>query len=852
MEDSWVAGRRLAISELLNNKSPLVPCRRLAISDLLNLGDSPPRRRRLAISELLNQETGVPLVRTLIPELSNTEPGPPSGPQVTPSTFSQSLPSLTLSSSVNVAIQRQPIHANYRLNRKTTLSSVYQYSVGAVVEYPDSAVTGVGHLFEMNRGGDWHSPVLDFAYSRGQPCAQARGTSTSSLLVSSTTGEQVPCILRHSTCQGVKVCQFADIDRESHHFAANREELRDRLLRTKEAWNEFTSPLHSRFEKTVAYLAALTRSGCPHKTSNPVPVIGVDGPNENERRTMRRGYPELSNRCPGSMRYGVMIDGTPYIKDHFFDQAVGNGSYDTEYIEAVLSNDQEEISRIESEAESIGYGPKTECSTVVNRSSQRLVCAWSHRDGEGSLKQPKLELMPCSCTFREFIPVEEFRDACPYILIISKGPHSHPVPFPEKTPVSVKVELDQLLRKLDQDLADIAPRSFLRHPVVQSYLSTNHLKVYIESAKRSCFPAGTGWKGLLYVKERQDSELPCEEHYIRTMLELSTSEQLTDEEDLIEDQGTSSKDPLRIVICMSKTSGRRFLEAQYLQSDIAFKRIIGFYEFEVAYLDEFTNTSVTLCRVYLTKQTAFAHLQVLREVNKLLKKDFGQGLRWRHIHGLTINDYDNLILNWVVDQHRGQAKGIGLFLQELSAEQPRKQDFHQPHRTIQELGPYDHLSRFLTLCTTHYVRNIRKCPVSEQVRNMMRSLSCIEHHDWDGTLQGIVTFGEKAGQNWLLDKESSKFAFPAICWEKSFIPLDIWQARCRESNVVEVVHANVNLEGINCSLVGGVIRGKRFDLMKERALRVRNHFVNSSKSLLFSTGKGGIWNQRILLLSSPL
>ncbi|KAJ3851308.1 hypothetical protein EV368DRAFT_3183, partial [Lentinula lateritia] len=531
-------------------------------------------------------------------------------------------------------------------------------------------------------------------------------------------------------------------------------------------------------------------------------------------------------------------------RDHFFDQAVGNGSYDTEYIEAVLSNDQEEISRIESEAESIGYSPKTECSTVVNRSSQRLVCAWSHRDAEGSFKQPKLELMPCSCTFREFIPVEEFRDACPYILIISKGPHSHPVPFPEKTPVFVKVEVDQLLRKLDQDLADIAPRSFLRHPVVQSYLTTkfpllknpmlsdlhislsnrSHLKGYIESAKRSCFPAGTGWKGLLYVKERQDSELPCEEHYIRTILELSRSEELTDEDDLIEDQGPSSKDPLRIVICMSKTSGHRFLEAQYLQSDIAFKRIIGFYEFEVAYLDQFTNTSVTLCRVYLTKQTAFAHLQVLREVNKLLKKDFGQGLCWHHIHGLTVNDYDNLILNWVVDQHRGQAKGIGLFLQELSAEQPRKHNFHQPHRTIQELDPYDHLSRFLTLCTTHYLRNIRKCSMSEEVRNMMRSLSCIEHHDWDATLQGIIVFGEKAGQNWLLDKESSKFAFPAICWEKSLIPLDIWQARCRESNVVEVVHVNVNLEGTNCSLVGGVIKGKRFDLIKERALREREEF----------------------------
>jgi hypothetical protein len=37
-----------------------------------------------------------------------------------------------------------------KLNRETTLETLYHYPVGAVVEYPETSSTGfVGHLFEM-------------------------------------------------------------------------------------------------------------------------------------------------------------------------------------------------------------------------------------------------------------------------------------------------------------------------------------------------------------------------------------------------------------------------------------------------------------------------------------------------------------------------------------------------------------------------------------------------------------------------------------------------------------------------------------------------------------------------------
>jgi hypothetical protein len=42
---------------------------------------------------------------------------------------------------------------------------------------------------------------------------------------------------------------------------------------------------------------------------------------------------------------------------------------------------------------------------------------------------------------------------------------------------------------------------------------------------------------------------------------------------------------------MSKEGSKRLLQAQYIQSDIGFKRVIGFVEFELASLDRDANTS---------------------------------------------------------------------------------------------------------------------------------------------------------------------------------------------------------------------------------------------------------------------
>lgn len=124
--------------------------------------------------------------------------------------------------------------------------------------------------------------------------------------------------------------------------------------------------------------------------------------------------------------------------------------------------------------------------------------------------------LSCKTKFRVFEPCKDNRERCPYILVTVSGEHPHPVPLPQKTPPSIRSKIFQLLESLEEDLPDLTPRKFLRHPIVKSYLhqcfpdaqhiptlidlhvslaNRAHLDSYIIQAKATHFPAGTGWEG---------------------------------------------------------------------------------------------------------------------------------------------------------------------------------------------------------------------------------------------------------------------------------------------------------------------------------------------------------------------
>ncbi|KAJ7466610.1 hypothetical protein B0H11DRAFT_1733200 [Mycena galericulata] len=726
-----------------------------------------------------------------------------------------------------------PVRYGIKINRQTILSELHTYSEGTSVEYPQTSDAGVGHLFLMDSSEPetWRGPMADFAYSLGSPKGFTRvGEESFVEILTGADGVMVPCRIQFLTCQGSKICPKVNRDKMTEpHTHATRALLQQRLLNDREARLAGTSPTRDVFQKTSALVSALRKMGC----SVPLCEDTIYDSDEEEardamilhRKRNRRGYTPIEATCEGRLKLSYDHRRQPYInnnKNHYFNSTISDGSYDLSYLEALFTGDEDEILEIEEAATALGFGPLLDCTTVCNHSSQKTLCPFDHRDEEGKLMQLEMQLLPCTCRFKAYVPLVRYRKECSKILVVVKGVHHHPIPLPAKTPPAIKEEILQLLPRFQEDLPDLTPRRFLRNPIVKSYLAVkfphllnptlsdvhislanrSHLKAYIDQVRKALFPHGTDWKGIWHLEIKQRIERPLKDRYIRCVVDLDATLFASHPEDeaiLV----PVKESRLRFIVCMGWEGSERLRNCQYVQSDIGFKRVVGFYEFELAGWERDAHTSVVFCRIFLNRQTAIAHQKIIQAMEDIVFEDTGNHLQWRHIHGSQMNDYDGKILQWAGDQHSGQAKvGLGLHLQQLSQAFPEKMDLHEPWRTLASLSPYDHLNRQFRLCVAHGFRNIRKCKVPEPVKDLMRSLVCIEHPDWDGTIEQIKTLGGKAGRDWVQDKERTHFAFQGMCWAKSFIPKLVWQAGEQTSNLIESVHADVNREGVHCTLLG--------------------------------------------------
>ncbi|KAJ7192674.1 hypothetical protein GGX14DRAFT_546454 [Mycena pura] len=593
----------------------------------------------------------------------------------------------------------------------------------------------------------------------------------------------------------------------------------------------YTSTNGTLFRKTLAYFVARKKQGCGAPLLEETRYSEVEMQQREawlgQQDRARRGHAARPT-CAGRLLFRHNIDGRAFImcehysrrenRDHLIDYSVGQGLYDTEYLEALFSDDDDLVAAFERDGlAASGGGPMGICTTVANFSTIKVSCDNEHRNESGELVILPLQHLECTSKFRS-------------------GEHSHVIPISTKTPPHIRADVFGLLRTLDQDVPDLTTRRFLRHPSTLAFLrdrlpdienptlldlhpslaNRDHVRAYILQVQKEMFPRGTGWDGLLYLKERQDVDLLPEDAYIRFVEEYPAETIGTDEDgDDADETEADTEAPFRIVICMTLEGSRRLVRAQFLQSDISFRRIIGFKEFELGGMEQDSRTSIVYCRIYVNRQTAVAHQIIFQKIHDIVVKDTGENLQWRHIHSQT-PDEEVGVLHFVLDQHGGQAKGLGLYLRALAQQLPGKYDLAQPTRLLSSLDEYEHLSRVARLCTAHIYRNIRKSNVPESVRNLMRGLVCIEHPDWDNTVERIRVEGGRA--DWVADKIRSKFAFAAMCWEKSHIPKSIWQVGDSTSNIIESSHADANREGISCTLVGGVKKGLHLDSLKMKTL----------------------------------
>ncbi|KAJ7312830.1 hypothetical protein DFH08DRAFT_717029, partial [Mycena albidolilacea] len=678
------------------------------------------------------------------------------------------------------------VEYNVTLNYRTQLSVLYRYPKGAYVEYPESGIDGpIGHLIpdvdSTNADSTACIPWTDFAYSRRAP---EGGTLAHemiyTLLLVDEAGNPVLCRIRHSTCLGVKACSQADIqslENDYNHTHAMCQDVQRKLAQEREARLLHSSPERDVFTKTASYIAAIQKLGCRRPRQQMTSRTETEALEFEQMQAAERHF-QRGYQAPDTCEHY-----SSRTRNHWVDFNIQDGSLHLEYVAAVFTGDTEEALQIERAAREKSVGPLAVCQNVTNYSSQRNHCPVDHRKHEdGPLVRHQMCRIDCHVKFRAWIPVN--RSECPYILITSEGVHKHPIPLPEKTPQAVRSQLLTLLQNLRQDLLDMTACRFLQHPAIKSYLYTT---AYIASAKKEHFPHGTDWKGeqpsllqshhlidFTFLQECSTSSVFKMSSFPATSTTFVLPAHEEDEPPLLPEEKST-----HIIICMTPHSSSRLQKAQYLQSDISFKRIVGYDEFEISAMDRDANTSVVFCRVYLTRHTAAAHQRIFEEIDKIVEFDGGRRLRWRHLHGQSLEDFQGLILHWGADQHRGQAKGdplkmasgLGLYLVDRAAALPPSQmDLHESWRTLRSLRPYEHLRRIYRLCKVHNYRNIQTSSVSDPVRQLMCSLACIEHPSWDAAIAQIIADGGKAGADWVRDKVTSKFAFPGICWEKSFIP----------------------------------------------------------------------------------
>lgn len=61
----------------------------------------------------------------------------------------------------------------------------------------------------------------------------------------------------------------------------------------------------------------------------------------------------------------------------------------------------------------------------------------------------------CEVRFSKLIPVDI--KSCPFVILTSKGIHTHPPPPPNQVPVTIRTRLQELIHQANNDNTDVTP-----------------------------------------------------------------------------------------------------------------------------------------------------------------------------------------------------------------------------------------------------------------------------------------------------------------------------------------------------------------------------------------------------------
>ncbi|KZV94685.1 hypothetical protein EXIGLDRAFT_822529 [Exidia glandulosa HHB12029] len=761
-----------------------------------------------------------------------TLPQPPSGPavvdlsQLVHNTLSGSTSAYSYSRSLAIPFHEDDKAAKRNvIHRKASAFALSTHAPGAIVEYPQTgscAGQRIAHIFAVDPA-DFVDPRTSFQFSFDKK--HGGHDDATCLLLANNDGSTVNCKHWHGECSSVKTCSFSPI-------ASDAPPPRIDVVAS---FNDAEKQL---FLKTFAFFCALLNRGC---TFSPARADSDELGGQDTGSLDCEDYAAENDcigsrtparsRCSGSLRLFSNDSGKYFVScslrsagshGHFFLHGVEQ--YDVQYLRALFSGDNEAPLPWEQRAAQGGYGPLVPCNRVASASSQAYWSDWHRLPGQALERAEMVTHSNCTASCDMYTPYD--LAACPFVAIVCTGPHSHPPPSPVKTPILVRRAFERLLRSLDWRIANITPRRLVLNPRFVYELRTllgwtiyrdpqlsdlhpslgnmDHASYLIGIVRQEVFPEGTGFNvtppsASVHQMQRENA-LERSLRYVRAVESVQVNGKT-----------------FRFVLCMFPEQSRALQQAKRITADSAFKRVVGWKEFEIETWDDSSMRSITCARVFMDSLTADAYLLVLKRIYQTVLSDCDEPWQFSYLHGRGTDTS-------TTDQDNAEALAFGQFLQWITSNTlPPSSPFHS-------LTAYQHLAHVLTLCITHHKRNLQpfKTKVSAAVFDAMQSLASPEPlPDINATFTTIRS-GGKAASDWLANKLSGDaWALRALYRPLSNIPLVKWRAAPRTTNGNEQAHHNVNLDGTRLSLLAGIMHGADFD---RRLLESRRAVADSGVS----------------------
>lgn len=156
-----------------------------------------------------------------------------------------------------------------------------------------------------------------------------------------------------------------------------------------------------------------------------------------------------------------------------------------------------------------------------------------------------------------------------------------------------------------------------------------------------------------------------------------------------------------LVLCGYKQQIEGLRKSKYIEIDMSFKRVHGpINEWEICAYSEAHQKTLTFARAFTILQTANAYQRLFEELFLCIEQDTKKPIKFHHIHNQGIGCI-------LADEHRGQALGLGQYL----------------NQKYPMYSPTKHLEYIYKTCTVHFKRNIRNKRNQKKKYSIIRSKS---------------------------------------------------------------------------------------------------------------------------------